>query len=127
MDANQVSQVLNNGINEAQDMLKNPSMISDVLSQLQEKMKEVPMLSTTVADIPVMIDMVKCYITKEYTEVSPKVIACLVGAFLYLIKKDDLVPDKIPLLGIADDIAVIGLALKMCEPELQAFKNWKKA
>ena len=46
---------------------------------------------------------------------------------IHTAKKDGLVPDKIPILGIVDDIAVIGLALKMCEPELQAFKNWKKA
>ena len=72
-----------------------------------------------------MIAMVKAWIRKEYTVVSPKVIACLVGAIIYLLKKRDLIPDSIPLIGIADDLGVMGLALKMSEPELKAFAEWR--
>ena len=72
-----------------------------------------------------MISMVKAWIKKEYTEVSPKVIACLVGAMIYLIKKKDLIRDTIPVIGIADDLAVLGLALKLSEPELKAYAEWR--
>jgi len=71
-----------------------------------------------------MIAMVKAWITKEYTEVSPKVIACLVGAIIYLIKQKDLISDKFPVIGIEDDLGVMALALKLCEPELTAFSEW---
>lgn len=54
-------------------------------------------------------------------------IACLVGAVLYLIKKKDLISDKIPIVGYVDDLAVMGLALKLSEKELQAFSEWRKA
>ena len=109
----------------AQDIIKNPSNVDDILMQLEEKLKAVPTIGETLADLPLMIAMVKAWITKEYTEVSPKVIACLVGAFLYLIKKKDLIPDSIPVIGIADDLAVLGLALKLSEPELKAFAQWR--
>ena len=66
-------------------------------------------------------------IKKDYTVVSPKVIACLVGAILYLIKKKDLVSDNIPIVGHVDDLAVMGLALKLSEKELKAFSEWRKA
>ena len=69
----------------------------------------------------------KAWITKDYTEVSPKVIVCLVGAIIYLIKKKDLISDNIPVIGIADDLGVMGLALKLCEPELKAFAEWRAA
>ena len=69
--------------------------------------------------------MVKSYITKEYSDVSPKVIATMVAAFLYLVKKKDIIPDNIPVLGMADDLAVLGLALKLSEPELAAFKDFR--
>jgi uncharacterized membrane protein YkvA (DUF1232 family) len=75
--------------------------------------------------VPLMIAMVKAWITKEYTEVSPKVIACLVGAIIYLIKQKDLISDKFPVIGIEDDLGVMALALKLCEPELTAFSEWR--
>ena len=73
-----------------------------------------------------MVALVKSWIKKEY-QVSGKVLATMVGAFIYLVKKKDIIPDNIPVIGIADDIAVLGLALKFVEPDLKAYKEWKAA
>jgi len=121
----QAQELLNKGIAEAQEIVQNPSKVDELLVQLVEKLKAVPAIGETLADVPVMIAMVKAWIRKEYTVVSPKVIACLVGAIIYLLKKRDLIPDSIPLIGIADDLGVMGLALKMSEPELKAFAEWR--
>jgi uncharacterized membrane protein YkvA (DUF1232 family) len=72
-----------------------------------------------------MISMVKSYITKEYTQVSPKVIATLVAGFIYVVKKKDLISDNIPVIGMTDDLGVLALALKFCEPELMAYKEFR--
>ncbi|MBQ6382752.1 MAG: DUF1232 domain-containing protein [Clostridia bacterium] len=127
MDFNldQAKELLDKGVAEAQEIIKNPSRVDEILLQLEEKLKTVPAIGETLADLPLMIAMVKAWVKKEYTEVSPKVIACLVGAFLYLIRKKDLIPDYIPIVGIADDLAVLGLALKLSEPELKAFSEWR--
>ena len=117
--------LLETGIAEAQELIKEPSKVDEVLIQMEKKLQEVPAIGETRSDLPLMISMVKGYITKEYTEVSPKVIATMVGAFLYLVKKKDIIPDNIPIIGIADDLGVLGLALKMCEPELAAFKAFR--
>ena len=121
----QAKELLDKGIEEAKDIIQNPSKVDEILIQVEEKLKTVPAIGNTLADLPLMIAMVKAWIKREYTEVSPKVIACLVGAFLYLIKKKDLISDSIPLIGIADDLAVLGLALKLSEPELKAFSEWR--
>lgn len=121
----QAQELLNKGIAEAQEIVQNPSKVDELLVQLEEKLKAVPAIGETLADVPVMIAMVNAWIRKEYTVVSPKVIACLVGAIIYLLKKRDLIPDSIPLIGIADDLGVMGLALKMSEPELKAFAEWR--
>ena len=117
--------LLDGGISEAQERLQNPSKVDEVFSQFENKLKDVPAIGDTLADVPVMVSMVKGYITKEYTEVSPKVVATLVAAFLYLVKKKDLIPDNVPVIGIADDLAVLGLAIKLSEPELAAFKAFR--
>ena len=123
----QAKDLLEKGTAQAQELLQDPSQIKDLLAGLEEKVKEVPVIGETLSDIPVMAAMIKAYITKEYTEVSPKVVASLVAALIYLLKKGDLIPDSIPLLGLADDLAVMGLALKLCKPELDAFSAWRAA
>ena len=112
---------------EALEIIQNPSKVDQLLRDLEEKIKKVPVIGETFSTLPVMIAMVKAWITKEYTVVSPKVIACLVGAILYLVTRKDLLPDSIPVVGYADDLAVLGLALKLSEPELKAFAEWRDA
>ncbi len=125
MNMEQARELLDKGVEEAEEVIQNPSKVDEILLQLEEKLKEVPAIGSTLADLPLMISMVKAWIQKEYTEVSPKVIACLVGAVIYLLKKKDLISDSIPIVGIVDDIAVLGLALKLSEPELKAYAEWR--
>ena len=127
LNMEQAQELLDRGTEEAQEVIQNPSRVDDLLLQLEEKLKEVPAIGSTLADLPLMISMVKAWIRKEYTEVSPKVIACLVGAIIYLIKQKDLIRDSIPIVGIVDDLAVLGLALKLSEPELKAYAEWRDA
>ena len=124
-DLNQAQELLNRGISEAQGIIQDPSKVDELLIQLEEKLKTVPVVGETLADIPLMIAMIKAWIKKEYTVVSPKVIACLVGGIIYLLNRKDLIPDSIPLIGITDDLAVMALALKLSEPELKAFSEWR--
>ena len=129
MDINwdEITGVLENNASEAEDMLKNPDQVDGVLMQMEEKLKEVPAIGEPISNLLLMIDMVKGYVTKKYDKVSPKVVALLLGSFIYLVKKDDLLPDSIPLLGSADDLLVLGLALKLSEQELKDFRKWRKA
>ena len=125
MDLEQAKEWLDKATGEAQEVISNPSKVDEILLQLESKLQEVPAIGETLSNLPTMIAMVKAWIKKEYTVVSPKVIACLVGAILYLLRKNDLINDRIPIVGIADDLAVLGLALKLSDPELEAFKAWR--
>jgi uncharacterized membrane protein YkvA (DUF1232 family) len=121
----EAKKLVEGGIGEAQELLKNPSKIDGLLEQLEDKLRGIPVGGDLLASVPLMIAMVKSYINGSYKEVSPKVIASLVAAFLYLVKRKDLIPDNIPLVGHVDDLAVLGVALKICEPELKAFAAWR--
>ena len=127
INSDQVKERLGMGTAEAEEIIGNPSKVDEILVQLEEKLKEVPKIGETLSDLPLMIAMIKAWVTKEYTVVSPKVIACLVGAIIYLLKKKDLISDSIPVIGIVDDLAVMALALKLSEPELKAFAEWRDA
>ena len=58
-------EVLDAGMNQAQELIQDPSKINDVLDQVQEKIKDIPVVGTDLANIPTMISMVKSYVTKE--------------------------------------------------------------
>lgn len=123
----QAQEWLNVATAEAEKVIGEPSKVDEILIQVENKLREVPAIGETLADLPLMISMVKAWVKKEYTVVSIKVIACMVGSFIYLVNRRDLIPDAIPVLGIADDLAVLGLALKLSEPELKAFAAWRAA
>lgn len=128
LSVDQAREIIENGIAQAQELLSDPAKIEQLLQQLQEKLKELPAgAGEALSNIPLMAQMVKSYVTKEYSEVSPKVVASLVSAFLYLVTAKDLIRDDIPVLGIADDVAVIALAMKINEKELAAYKQWREA
>ncbi len=126
-NADQARETIEGGIAEAQELLSDPEQLNALFEQLQAEVAELPQ---TIADsfdnIPLMAQMVKSYVTQEYTEVSPKVVASLVAAFLYLVKKKDLIPDNIPVIGIIDDLGVIAAAVAINKAELEAFSAWQQ-
>ena len=127
-NVDKAKEIIEGSIAQSQELLTDPTKINELLGQLQEQVKNLPdTFKGAAANVPLMAQMVKSYVTKEYTEVSPKVVASLVAAFLYLVKGKDLIPDNVPVLGLADDLAVATFAMKLCEPELQSYKAWREA
>lgn len=126
-DATQIKQLIDEGIAQAQELLSDPAKVEELLGQLQQKVKELPgAAGEALANIPLMASMVKSYVTQEYGEVSPKVVASLVSAFIYFVARKDLIDDTVPVLGIADDLAVVALAMKVNEKELEAYRQWRE-
>ncbi|MBQ1533012.1 MAG: DUF1232 domain-containing protein [Solobacterium sp.] len=125
-DLERAKAAIDNGIDQAQELIQDPAKIDGLLDDLQTRLKDVPTVGTTLSNVPLMISMVKSYVTKDYTEVSPRVIAAIVSSFLYFVKRKDLIPDNIPLIGHLDDIGVAMVALKMVEPELSAYAQWRQ-
>ena len=125
MDFEKAKEAIAGLTGQAEELIRDPGKIEVLLQQLEEKIKEVPVAGEALSKLPLMISMIRSYITKEYTEVSPKVIVTLLAAILYLLKGKDLIPDKIPVLGYADDLAVFAAAFLIDEPELNAYSQWR--
>ena len=119
-----VNEILNGFTAEAKNFISNPAQLNGLLAQAEEKLRAIPGIGETVSGLPVLISMVKSWISREY-EVQPKVLVTVVASLLYLLKGKDLISDKIPVIGMTDDIAVLGFALKLIEPELNAYKAWR--
>ena len=120
-------ELLDKGIPDAQQVIQDPSRMDVVMALLEDKLNKYPEIGKKLTDIPLMTAMLKAWEAKEYTEVSTKTVSRLVSAILYLVKENDLLWDNIPHVGLADDLAVLGLALKFSKRDLNAFSEWKAA
>lgn len=120
-------ELLDRGVSDAQQVIRDPSRMGDLLAQLEDKLDKYPTIGKKLSDIPLMTEMLKAWGAKEFTEVSPQVVTRLVSAILYMIREHDLLWDNIPLVGLADDLAVMRLALRKAKPDLKAFSEWKNA
>ena len=125
MDLEKAKEALASFTGQAEELIRNPGKLEELLQQFEAKIKDLPVAGDALSRIPLMISMIRSYITGEYTAVSPKVIVTLVAAVIYLLKGKDLIPDSIPVVGYADDLAVFAAAFLLDEPELSAYSQWR--
>jgi uncharacterized membrane protein YkvA (DUF1232 family) len=57
--------------------------------------------------------------------VQPKVRTALLVALVYLILPIDVIPDPIPVVGIADDVALIVFAMRYAAPEIARYRQYR--
>ena len=114
------------GKKEAERLLKDPDKMEIFLQRLEQKLDDIPVVGDQLSMVPVMVSMIKSYISKEYTDVPTQTIVAMVAALLYLISPRDLIKDSIPVLGLLDDIAVIALAWKFTVGEADKYQIWRR-
>lgn len=71
------------------------------------------------------IRMVKAYVNKEYTEISPKTIVIALAGLLYIANPIDLIPSFIPFIGLLDDFSVVVYVLSLINLEVEKFIEWE--
>ncbi|MGD9637512.1 MAG: YkvA family protein [Alphaproteobacteria bacterium] len=90
------------------------------------KVGDSSLLSEYIDDVKTMFDMVSCYWDNTYTEIPWSSIAAMVVALLYVFSPIDLIPDFIPIIGLADDAMVIMLCLKLVRDDIDTFRRWRE-
>ncbi|MCR4855303.1 MAG: DUF1232 domain-containing protein [Erysipelotrichaceae bacterium] len=125
-DKNKIQELLNDSAAKVEGIMKDTAALENILQSAEKQLNNIPGIGEYAAKLPLMFSMIRSYIAKEYTEVSPKVVVSMVGALVYMLKGKDLIPDKIPVIGAVDDLAVLGLALQLNSAELNAYSKWRE-
>jgi uncharacterized membrane protein YkvA (DUF1232 family) len=76
-------------------------------------------LKREVASVPFLEDVLTAHYCAFDRHTPIHVKAVLVGALVYFVMPDDVVPDYLPIIGYADDAAVFGLAFKMMSSHIK--------
>jgi uncharacterized membrane protein YkvA (DUF1232 family) len=77
-------------------------------------------------DLQLLVRLLKASVNGTYTGFSVRKLVIIVAAILYLISPLDVIPDFIPVVGYADDAAVIAWVLTSLAEELKNFKSWEQ-
>jgi uncharacterized membrane protein YkvA (DUF1232 family) len=76
-------------------------------------------------DLGLLVALCRAYWKGEYRAIDKKAFLAIVAALVYFVSPLDLIPDWIPVLGLLDDMAVLGWLMKSWSDELQAFRTWR--
>lgn len=112
---------------KAMFFLKNDEKMDELLAGFESKLKLVPRVGHRLADIPVMVAMLRSYVRREYTKVPLDTILLAVAAVLYVVNPLDVVPDVLAGLGYLDDATALGIVLNAIHSDVVDFKKWQAA
>ena len=76
------------------------------------------------ADVQTLIEMVRDYVAGKYSDAPWATIAAIVFALLYVLSPIDILPDFIPIIGLADDAFVMTICLRLIGSDLQKYRAW---
>ena len=122
-----IEEAYEQGKETAEKLINDPDKMEIFLQRAEQVIQNIPFIGDKLSMLPVMISFLKSYIKNEYREAPVTVPVSIVAALLYLISPKDIVPDKIPVLGLVDDIAVIYFAWKYVKDDLELYQDWRKA
>ncbi len=119
-------ETLQKGYKKAEKILNDKDKMDEFLERLEKKLKLIPLAGTTLAMIPILVQMLKSYVKKEYTSIPIGSIIAIISALLYWLAPIDIIPDTLPGVGYLDDTLVIGTCIKLIGSDLEEYKKWQE-
>ena len=111
---------------KATELLKDEDQLERFLQRLEKKLKVIPYAGDKLADIPIMVSLVRNYVRKEYADVPIGTIIAIISALIYFVSPIDFVPDSIPVLGYFDDAAVVAACWKLVDTDVEEYIKWRE-
>lgn len=70
--------------------------------------------------------LIKAYASGQYRAIPWQSLVSIVGVLIYIVNPIDLIPDLLPLVGLADDVALTLWLFRSLGKDLEAFETWEK-
>ena len=127
LSEDQVKEALESGYGQSEALLNDKDKLDNFLYRLEQKINDMPFVGKKFSMIPVMISLVKNYVQRKYTTVPYGTILAVLSALIYFLSPIDIIPDFIPLAGYFDDMAVMGLCMKMVNTDIESYDEWRRS
>jgi len=115
---------------KAAEVLKNPGRTTKLLAKAVSKSssgKALSQISELSEKIKALVRMVRCYTAREYVDIPWQTLLLITAALIYFVSPFDAIADFIPLIGFADDIAIISAVFSSIIQDVERFTAWEAA
>lgn len=114
--------------NKASESSKNNKAMNAILGTVHNKLDDNTnsfSFGKIIHKITSMISLVKYYINGQYRLVETKSIVLVMAGLIYFLSPIDLIPDFLPIIGYADDVALLTFIFNSLSDEIEKFELWK--
>ncbi|MBR5344857.1 MAG: DUF1232 domain-containing protein [Clostridia bacterium] len=120
------SKLLTDGFDKAKETIHDKDKVEELLRRAEDRLRNVrskgfQKIAEALSYIPTFISLVRAYIKGTYREIPAGTIVAIVSALLYFVSPIDLIPDFVPVVGYADDAAVVMACLKLVRNDLDEY------
>jgi len=123
------SRVFSSAMNVAERYASSKKKVYRILQHAFEKLKEESARNRLQAEfteqVGILSRMIRAYYKGLYRKIPTPTLLKILGGLIYFVWIIDLIPDFIPVLGLADDVAVIVWVYNGIKNELEDFENWE--
>ena len=71
--------------------------------------------------------MTKAYVAGDYRQIPAKTLISVLAALIYFVSPIDFIPDVLPILGFADDIALLVWVFNSLQDDVTDFRDWERS
>ena len=125
------SKSFQNALRKAVGIASNPDKITDLIGSVASKMSDMDQSTQRVSEflekVRTFLRMLRAYISGADREIPWKSLLMIIGSLIYFLMPLDLLPDFIPVLGLADDISIIFLVFKSLNEDIEAFLEYENS
>ena len=110
----------------AKDYLDHPEKLRKLLEDGAKKAKSIKGPLDDFADtLKVLFSLGIDYLNGSYKTIPVGSILVIIGAIIYFVSPIDLIPDFLPIIGLTDDVIIVGFAYKQVKSDIEKYKQWK--
>ncbi len=106
---------------EAANLLRDPARLRGLLAKAASR----GLVGEAADTLRTFIRLVQAWVAGRYREVGNDSILLVVAALVYVVWPLDLIPDVIPVLGLADDAGLLFIVARKLQDELNRFRIWE--
>ena len=118
-------------LSRAEEYLKKPSRVKDLISETYKKASEKKDVGTIAHEVweslQILSRLIKAAVSGEYTGIPTATIVGAIAVLLYFLSPIDLVPDFLPVIGLLDDVALLAWFMSSIKVEMDKFAEWEKS
>jgi uncharacterized membrane protein YkvA (DUF1232 family) len=121
--------IFKQALQSASGIANSPDKMNELMDSVTKKMTDTDSRNRVISDfiykLKMLVRMLRAYVHGQYRQLPWKSLLMIIGGLLYFLMPLDLIPDFLPVTGLADDITIILMVFKTINKDIQNFIEYE--